>query len=398
VADLLACTVMPYAWGSRTAIATLQGRPVPSPTPEAELWMGAHPLAPSRLMREGRSTDLAAVIADDSTRELGASVRARFGARLPFLLKVLAAEEPLSLQAHPTEAQARAGFEDEERRAVPLTAPHRNYKDPHHKPELISALTPFEALCGFRRAGETLALFDELGVPDRHGFLAPLRMSPDAAGLAESFRTLMTLPPARALEVTTQVVDACRVYSGRFDAECRWAVRLTEKYPGDRGIVCALMLNFVRLEPGEAIYLGAGNLHAYLHGVGIEIMASSDNVLRGGLTPKHVDVSELLEVLDFRDEPVAVVRPRPFDSCEVVWDTPAPDFRLSRIDSQDDPIRREVHGPEILFCTRGELKLAPARVGPWIRLGQGASAFVPADAGGYSLTGQGTIFRATAGL
>jgi len=389
---------MPYAWGSRTAIATLQGRHVPSPTPEAELWMGAHPLAPSRLTRDGAHTDLAAVIAANGRRELGERVRSSFGARLPFLLKVLAAEEPLSLQAHPTEAQARAGFEDEERRAVPLTAPHRNYKDPHHKPELLSALTPFEALCGFRQAGETLALFEELGVRHRHGFLAPLHTSPDTTGLAESFRTLMTLPPGEALDLTARVVNACRAGTGAFEAECRWAVRLSEKYPGDRGVVSALMLNLVRLEPGEAIYLGAGNLHAYLHGVGIEIMASSDNVLRGGLTPKHVDVAELLEVLDFRDGPIGIVRPREVDAREVVWDTPAPEFRLSRIDLQHEAVRRDVHAPEILLCTVGEVNLASFVDGSRLVLRPGASAFIPADAGGYHLEGRGTTFRASIGL
>ena len=398
MADLLDCTVMPYAWGSRTAIAGLQGRPVPSPTPEAELWMGAHPLGPSRLIRHGVATDLAAVIAEDSVRALGARVTARFGTRLPFLLKVLAAEEPLSLQAHPTEAQAAAGFEDEERRAVPLTAPHRNYKDPHHKPELISALTPFEALCGFRRAAETLALFEALTVPDVEPILVPLRASTDAAGLGAMFRMLMTLPSDEAVRMTTAAVNACRTYRGGFARECEWAVRLNEKYPGDRGVVSALMLNLVRLEPGQAVYLGAGNLHAYLHGVGIEIMASSDNVLRGGLTPKHVDVTELLKVLDFADGPVAVLHARAVDACEVVWDTPAPEFRLSRIEVPADGVRRDVQGPEVLLCAEGEVALASVDGGPLLTLRRGASAFMPADAGGYRLEGRGMVFRAASNL
>ncbi len=360
--------------------------------------MGAHPLGPSRLTRDGVETDLAAIIARDAAREVGPKVVARFGPRLPFLLKVLAAEEPLSLQAHPTEAQAAAGFEDEERRAVPLTAPHRNYKDPHHKPELISALTPFDALCGFRRATETQALFTELAVPALEPLMAPLRDSPDASGLGAMFRALMTLPVDEAARITAAVTESCRAYRGAFEPECRWAVRLAAKYPGDRGVVSALMLNLVRLEPGESIYLGAGNLHAYLHGVGVEIMASSDNVLRGGLTPKHVDVPELLKVLDFRDGSVPVVRARRVDAHEFSWDTPAPEFRLSRMDVGDDGCRREVDGPEILLCVEGEVTLAPASGGPPLLLRRGEAAFVAAAAGGYRLDGAGSVFRAAAGL
>jgi mannose-6-phosphate isomerase len=395
VADLLDCTVMPYAWGSRTAIASLQGRPTPAPTPEAELWMGAHPLAPSRLTRSGTTTDLAAVIAADSDGQLGRSVAGRFGPRLPFLLKVLAPERPLSLQAHPTAAQAAAGFEDEERRGVPRSAAHRNYKDPHHKPELICALTPFEALCGFRRAADTRALFDALAVPQLDALASPLRSMPGAPGVEATFRALMTLGAGDAARLVEGLVRACRSHRGAFRDECRWAVRLAEEYPGDRGVASALMLNLVRLEPGEAIYLDAGNLHAYLHGVGVEIMASSDNVLRGGLTPKHVDVPELLKVLDFLDGPVPVRRSREVDRHEVAWDTPAAEFRLSRIHVAAEAVGRLVTGPEILCCVDGAVRLTPGDGTATIGLSQGASAFVPANTGRYRLDGAGTLFRAT---
>ncbi|MES1255354.1 MAG: mannose-6-phosphate isomerase, class I, partial [Acidobacteriota bacterium] len=216
---------MPYAWGSRTAIAALQGRPTPSTGPEAELWMGAHPLAPSRIVRGGTPTPLTTLIAEDSVRTLGARTHARFGARLPFLLKVLAADRPLSLQAHPTEAQARAGFEAEERRGVPLDAPHRNYKDPHHKPELICALTTFDALCGFRRASDTLALFDALAVPELAPLLAPLRREASRAGLASTFRAIMAMDAGAAAGAVDATVAACRTHRGSFERECEWAVR-----------------------------------------------------------------------------------------------------------------------------------------------------------------------------
>jgi mannose-6-phosphate isomerase len=396
VADRLDCTVMPYAWGSRTAIARLQGRTVPAAGPEAELWMGAHPLAPSRLTRSGAPTDLAAVIARDPERELGAAMAARYGPRLPFLLKILAAEHPLSLQAHPSSAQAEAGYAEEERRGVPLTAPHRNYKDRHHKPELICALTPFDALCGFRRAAETTELARALAVPALSAVLAPLDAAPDASGLAATVRAMLALDRSAVMTTIEAVVAACRAHEGRFAAECQWAIRLADTYPGDRGVLMALLLNLVHLEPGDAIYLDAGQLHAYLHGVGVEIMSSSDNVLRGGLTPKHVDVPELLRVLSFDGGPVPVRRARAVDAHEEAWSTPAPEFRLSRLHVSGEPVARAAMGPEILLCVDGRVRLVPAHGSAAVDLPQGAAAFVPASTGSYRLEGAGTIFRATA--
>jgi mannose-6-phosphate isomerase len=378
--ELLDCTVMPYAWGSRTAIAELRGRPSPAPGPEAELWMGAHAMAPSRVAATGRS--LAEVIAADPRGQLGAAAVSAFGDRLPFLLKVLAAAEPLSIQAHPTEEQARAGFEEEERRGVPRDAPRRNYRDPSHKPELLCALTPFEALCGFRDVAETARLFDELAVPALDEALAPLRAGGD---LGETFRRVMTTLDAAAVE---QTVAAC-ARPGGFARERAMALSLARLYPGDVGVVSALLLNLLHLEPGEAIYLGAGNLHAYLGGVGVEIMASSDNVLRGGLTPKHVDVPELMRVLRFEAGPIAPLRARRVDAVEEVYDTPAREFRLSRVTA---PAERAVRGPEILLCTAGDVRVDDRP------LPRGGAAFVPASAGRWRLSGEGTVYRATVNL
>lgn len=373
--DLLSCTVMPYPWGSRTAIASLTGRPSPSDGPEAEMWMGAHPVAPSFVERAGVRTSLRDLVPD-----------------LPFLLKVLAAAEPLSLQAHPTLAQAREGFDDEERRGVPLSAPHRNYKDPSHKPELLCALTPFHALSGFRRPAETLRLFDALAVGALGDVLAPLRASPDAKGLGATFRALMTMPADRRPGVVDATLRACKREGSAFANERALALRLAELYPGDIGIVSALLLELVQLEPGEAIYLDAGNLHAYVEGTGVEIMASSDNVLRGGLTKKHVDVPELLKVLDFGAGPAKVLRPRGIDAHEAVYETPAKEFRLSRIALNGARITREVIGPEILLVTEGAAKANE------LTLSQGASAFIAASTKTYELAGEATVFRATTNL
>ncbi len=397
MADLLDCVVMPYSWGSRTAIAELQRRPAPTPGPEAELWMGAHPRGASRLVRDGAPVTLLDAIASDSARELGPAVATAFDSRMPFLLKVLAASEPLSLQAHPTVTQAQLGFGIEERLGIPVDAPHRNYKDANHKPELICALTPFDALCGFRRVSDTLALFDALGVTEVDATLAPLRWSDRGAGLSATLHAIMTKPEPARSEMVSAVVAACAAHQGPFTAECQWAVRLDRLYPGDPGVVTSLLLNLVHLEPGQAIYLGAGNLHAYLDGVGVEIMASSDNVLRGGLTPKHVDLEELLRVLEFVDGPIVTLRPRRLDADEDVWDTPAREFRLSRLNLRGQRVAREVTGPEILLCVQGEVTIATGDGSPSVALTQGAAAFVPGSSGSCELGGTGTVFRATVG-
>ena len=407
--DLLECAVMPYAWGSRTAIAEFTGRRSPSDGPEAELWMGAHPMAPSRLSRgaHGEQQALPDVIAESPTHELGLDVSSRFGPRLPFLLKVLAAAQPLSLQAHPDEVQAKLGFADEDRRGIPRDAATRSYKDDSHKPELLCALVPVDALCGFRRAGDTLRLFDELAASALEPVLAPLRRSPGRDGIAAVFRSLMTMPPAEGSRLVRATVEACSAHlaSVSFAREYDWACRLDALYPGDVGVVSALLLNLVHLEPGEALFLGAGNLHAYLSGVGVEIMASSDNVLRGGLTKKHVDVTELMRVLDFADGPVAPLCARAVDAHERVWDTPAREFRLSAIDleSGGSGVAREVRGPEILLCTNGPVVVTPADGSPAVTLEQGRAAFVPASTERYTLAAanagsRASVYRATVNL
>jgi mannose-6-phosphate isomerase len=397
---LLDNVIQPYAWGSRTALAELLGQPSPSATPQAELWMGAHPGAPSRVRQDAEGRTLLELIRTAPERELGEAVTRRFGAELPFLFKVLAADTPLSLQTHPSLAQAREGYAKENAQGIPLGASHRNYKDANHKPELTCALTPFTALCGFRRAHDTLALLDALDVAALAPLLAPLRASPDARGVAHLFEAVMTLPTERRTPLVAAVVEACAAGAARqgpFVEEWRQAARLGALYPADPGVVAALMLNLVRLRPGEAIYLPAGNLHAYLGGVAVELMANSDNVLRGGCTPKHVDVPELLRVLDFRCGPVDVLVPAPGAEGESVYATPSEEFRLSRFaltrGAAARPARR---GPEILLCAEGSARVLLE--GRALELPRGASVFVSATDGAYCLEGDGLVFRATAGL
>jgi mannose-6-phosphate isomerase len=379
---------MAYPWGSRTALAGLLGMPSPSPGPQAELWMGAHPNAPSFLAREGTRTALSEVIAQRPEQELGAPVLRAFGPRLPFLLKVLAAAEPLSLQAHPTLEQAKVGFDREEALGISRTAAERTYKDPFHKPELLCALTPFDALSGFRALGETLRLFEMLAVRELDEVLSALRTDPSPERLAVAFRALMTMPADLSARAVDATVQACRRDHALFARERKLALRLAALYPGDIGVVSALFLEFVHLQPGEAIYLGPRNLHAYVEGMGIEIMASSDNVIRGGLTQKHVDVAALLETLDFHAPPPTLLRGRAVDPHEIVYDTPAREFRLSRLEVRGS-LPRDVHGPEILLTTDGLVH------SEGIRAPKGTAWFVPGATRSYVLAGEGTVFRAT---
>ena len=397
--DLLRNPVRTYAWGSRTAIPELLGEATPAAEPQAELWMGAHPVAPSTVLRDGRARSLLACIESDPAAELGDSVAAEYGPRLPFLLKVLAAESPLSLQAHPDAGQAVEGFAAENSRGVPLDAPNRNYRDASHKPELLCALTPFEALCGFRPVADTLRLVDLLGVPELAPFARPLRRVGGAAGLRETFAALTAVPADPRAALLAAVIEACghcATAECEFAAQCRWTVEFGRAHPGDAGVLCSLLLNLVQLAPGEAIFLGAGNLHAYLRGVGVEVMANSDNVLRGGLTAKHVDVPELLRVVDFRPGPAPVIRPVRAANGVETYPTPAPEFRLSRLALRPgDVVGIDSAGPQILLCVAGSVECRSGESRLVLR--RGASAFVPAGEPAPDLRGQGVVFRVTTG-
>lgn len=408
--ELMRNRIRPYAWGSRTAIAELLGEPSPAPHPQAELWVGAHPADSSVLIETsgpgadadaagGAERALAEVIATDPVGTMGEPVRTRFGPRLPFLLKVLAAAEPLSLQAHPSAAQAERGFALEEAAGIPLTSPQRNYRDSWHKPELICALTEFEALCGFREPSRTVHLLAALEVPALDHYLGLLSGQPDEHGTRALFSSVITIPPSTLGPLLADVLAACvrRVRRGdEFTAEYRTALALGERYPGDPGVLASLLLNRITLQPGQALYLPGGNLHAYLAGVGIEIMANSDNVLRGGLTPKHVDVPELMKVLDFSPGDQPILHGDPGIAGEWVYRTPAPEFRLSRLEPGAG--KREIThpGPQVLLVVDGWMEVSDGT--HTVTVPRGRSVWIRADDGPVWLDGPGTAFRATDGL
>ena len=409
--ELLRNAVRPYAWGSRTAIADLLGRPVPTPHPEAELWMGAHPGDPSRVTgQDGAEVSLLSLLESDPDHHLGASCTSRWGTRLPFLLKVLAADEPLSLQAHPSAQQAAEGFAREEAAGIARNASNRNYPDPTAKPELICALTEFHALAGFRDARRTVRLLDALDVPSLRAHRGLLEGQPDADGLRALFTTWITLPEHYLRDVMPELLEACIDHvreRGEFALECRTVLELGEAYPNDAGVLASLLLNRLVLQPGEAIFMPAGNLHAYLHGTGVEILANSDNILRCGLTPKHVDVPELLRVLDFACGDMRVLKGESLDANLTVYRTSAEEFELSRLDwtpAESRGVRLESAGPQILLCTKGKVRLSMMDGGRALDLDRGESVWLAAsdpavDAQPVALDADGAaqVFRAVAG-
>jgi mannose-6-phosphate isomerase len=380
-----------YPWGSRTVIPDLLGEAVPVDRPYAELWVGAHPDEPS-VLSDGQPLDKAIEQHPDAL--LGTAVRERFGARLPFLMKVLAAEQPLSLQAHPTTEQAQAGFAAEEAAGVPHDDATRTFKDPFHKPELLLALTTFEALCGFRPVEESLHCLAKLQVP----VLKPTIAALARGGLRAAIPQLLALSGKRRTELVEAVAEAASRFVAAHDPEFintyRWAASLARTYPGDPGVVISLMCNHLKLAPGEAVFLPAGNLHAYLCGAGIEVMASSDNVLRGGLTRKHVDLAALIEVLDFTDGRVPILHPV-LGPGGLRYPVPVEDFDLTRCQLDGQSGSLATGGPQVLLCTEGTAVLTSAD-GELV-LEKGSSAFVPA---GAPLTARGpaVLYRATTNL
>ena len=399
--DLLHPVVRPYPWGSRTAIAELQGRPVPAPGPEAELWMGAHPSAPSGVGPDaGGPTALDAVIAADPDRELGRDCASRFGGRLPFLLKVLSAERALSIQVHPSRAQAKAGFLADDERGLAPDDPARNYGDDWPKPELLYALTPFEVVAGLRTPADAAGLLRALAVDQLQPLAGQLSAATGASAMAAALASVLGWrgdDRGRA-ELVAAVVAACARLSsagsaagsgagsavgsvvgsgvGRYAEACAAVVRVAADHPGDLGLVALLLMRHEVLRPGQAVFMPAGGLHAYLRGTGIELLANSDNVVRAGLTNKHIDVPELLKLLDPAVS-VPVLSPGVLADGVAWFDTPAPEFRLYLVDLTGPALALPGAGPRILLCLEGGCVLRSASDGA-LELRRGDSCFISA--------------------
>ena len=406
-----------YAWGSTTAIAELLGQ-APSGAPEAELWLGAHPGSPSAILDPSQTDgarDLAEWIQMEPRRALGAGGTNGELTRLPYLMKVLAAAGPLSLQAHPSAAQAREGFARENALGLPLDSPDRNYKDPFHKPELIYALSEsFDALSGYREPAVSAQVLEAIvgsaddGEQELVGLLtARLRGGDAGAALRESTAWLLSGDPdvRRLVDVVVAAAERTAGGAGADPVPAEPASELASAadtvgllaraFPGDPGIVLALLLNRTTLKRGEVLYLPAGNIHAYLHGLGVELMAASDNVLRGGLTTKRVDVPELLAVLDFSPFTVTPLAPESPAQGVAIYRPDVDDFALDvvHLDASAPSTVVALPGAATAVCTAGAVELRGA--GSGIRLSRGEAVFVTPDEGDLQISGEGTVFIAT---
>jgi mannose-6-phosphate isomerase len=386
-----------YAWGSPTAIPALLGTE-PDGRPLAELWFGAHPAGPSPALE----ATLDRLIAADPAAALGNASVERFGGELPFLVKLLAADHALSIQVHPSREQAEAGFAAESASGLALDDPTRNYRDRNHKPELLCALSEFEAFCGFRPVAETLRLVDALALPE----LEPLRerlAGPHPLRGAFDYLLAMEDPAPLVTALTSRAADLAAGRSA-WAATANALALAAADFPGDVGVALALLLNHVTLQPGEAIFLGSGVVHSYLRGLGLEVMANSDNVLRCGLTPKHVDAAELLRITDFSEcpDPRCPSEDRGFGPG---FEVPTPDFavHVTDLDAYRKPGRAEgtcalgdADKPYLLVCLSGQASVHVT--GPAVRLRPGQAAFVPARPNAFTVCGTGSFAAVTIGI
>jgi mannose-6-phosphate isomerase len=391
--------VQEYAWGSYTAIPELLGKPSPASTPQAELWMGAHPKAPSMIRCDKKWESLDVMIEKNPKDILGKAVANKFKNRLPYLFKVLAAEKPLSIQAHPNLTQAKEGFAMENRLGIPLDAYKRNYKDDNHKPECICALTPFWALKGFRKIPDILSLIEKICPEELEKEIHSLRSQPNSYGLKRFFQTLMTMDRERQKQIIVDAEKNARKFKENNQAY-KWMIDLHEGYPADIGVFSPILLNVICLNPGQVMFLPAGELHAYLHGVGIELMANSDNVLRGGLTPKHVDVPELLSVLNFEEQEVNILPAQKTDEVERIYFNPAEEFVLSIISVKEGSAydSSDIRSVEILLCIEGESTVTDFGNNEKLTFSKGRSIIIPAAVKKYHLEGKAIIYKAAVPL
>ncbi|MDP6395211.1 MAG: mannose-6-phosphate isomerase, class I [Desulfobacterales bacterium] len=391
---LLKNTVQEYEWGSHTAIPELLGQPA-SGKPQAELWMGTHPCAPSMVRHQGGWIPLSRLIEKYPQEMLGQSVKKKYQNKLPYLFKVLAAVKPLSLQAHPSIKQAKEGFEKENRLGTPIGAPNRNYKDNNHKPECICALTPFWALNGFRKIHDIIYLLTKICPKGLKEELRELKKYTDPFGLKYFFNALMTMNKKKKNRMIVEALGNAKAFSKK-NHIFKWIIKLHSEYPYDMGILSPALLNLIRLKPGQAMFLSEGVLHAHLEGVGIELMANSDNVLRGGLTPKHIDVQELLNVLHFEEIEVTILKPKKINNCERVFLAPAEEFLLSIIEIKkginfSSPENRSI---EIIFCTAGSATIYDVDGDKEVDLFKGTSVVIPSVINKYMINGNATLFKA----
>nr|WP_099611142.1 mannose-6-phosphate isomerase, class I [Vibrio fujianensis] len=378
-----------YAWGSTTSVNQLFGIENPTHEPQAEVWMGAHPNGCSTVNIHGQATKLSTLIAQDMDAFLGTEVATRFK-ELPYLFKILAAEKALSIQVHPNKQQAEQGFALEQQQAIPLSAAHRNYKDPNHKPELVYALTEYQAMNGFRSINEIIGHFSQLAIFELQPLLDELIAHQTPQGLAAFFSGLLSLEgQQKENALTALLVKARELNSPLFSL----IATLEKQYPNDIGLFAPLLFNVITLQPGQAMFLDAETPHAYLQGTGLEIMANSDNVLRAGLTPKYIDVQELIACTRFTEKPSDSLLLDPIERDGILeYPVPVNDFKFAIITASNHNAF-DVQSAEILLPLETTLVLTHAN-GETCVVEKGRSVFIPAYAKHYTMSCTGRVARA----
>jgi len=372
-----------YAWGSKTFLPKLLGQEHGSLKPQAELWMGTHPQGVSEIKWDGQWVLLDTFISDHSDAVLGKKNAIQFDNKLPFLFKILAIDTPLSIQVHPDRIQAVEGYDRENQNNIPMSASNRNFKDQHSKPELVCALTPLWAMCGFRSYEHIQT--DFLPITEK----MPLFQSCQTR--LDFFKQLMHLDHHKKKQL---IAEALRYGQSRKDqTQWQWVIQLARHFPSDIGILAPLYLNLFCLNPGEGLFLKPGVLHAYLHGNAVEIMNNSDNVIRGGLTVKHIDVETLLNIVSTNNAVMDPIQPQMKQTNEFYYDIPVNQFSLTRYDIHPDQcLNTTVAGPEILLCTKGKIQISQDN--EKLHLKQGMSAFVCHEAKFYTINGDGVVYKA----
>jgi mannose-6-phosphate isomerase len=392
--------IQEYSWGSNSFIPKLLGELSPAKRPMAEMWMGTHPGGPSMAVYKNERVPLEKLIGENPSGILGDSIARKFSNRLPFLFKVIAMARPLSMQAHPNREQAKAGFLRENMGKKPMDRGDRNYRDDNHKPELICALRPLWALKGFRDAEEIIDIMERLGVDAELPAAEILRKQPGAEGLRGFFIALMDIERDRRQNLFGGIVAKIED-SGLSSPEYEWIKRLSREYPGDMGVISPLFLNLVRLHPTGAMYIHPGELHSYLEGAGLELMANSDNVIRGGLTYKHIDPPELISILDFNPRIPDILTPEGIDGPEKFYPVSAEEFMLSVISLRgkgETYESRGSRGAEIMICTDGDARVTYIGHDEILEFRRGMSIFIPASVERYLIRGETIIYRASVPL
>lgn len=381
-----------YPWGSRSSIGTLFGYPNPNNEPQAELWMGIHPNGCSKCAETGEA--LSAIINKDKQAKLGTKTVEKFG-DLPYLFKVLAANTPLSIQVHPSKKNAKIGFDRENKKGIALNAAERNYKDPNHKPELVYALTPYKAMNGFRPITTIIELFEAFEIEALQSLLTELKEHNNSLGLKQFFSQLMQLSGDTKKHALEQLYLAHNKNFDHslFDEVNQYSREFRQYYNDDIGLFSPLLLNTIELQPGEAMFLFAETPHAYVQGTGLEIMANSDNVLRAGLTPKYIDVPELISNTRFQSITPSDIKlkPEPIEQ-GVHFPIPVEDFGFEVLDATGQPQTTELTSGEILFCIKGNMTVSSSN--KVLSLTAGESIFIGFDEIKYQFEGNGTFARA----